>query len=321
MNPSFGARLAGRPLALTPRALDGLMTATSPPDHASPGGLALEGMAPPEPAENYQVIDGGIAVVPIHGPLLSQPDPWASLLFAATDYATLGRTFEAAFADPETHAVLLEVDSPGGEVAGLFDLVDHLAALRQASGKPLWAVSTYCACSAAYALAVPADRLLVSGTGEVGSIGIVAMHVDQSAADARHGLHWSLIHAGARKIDRTPHRPLSEPAAAALQADVDALYETVVESVARHRSLTPDTVRATEGAIYRGRRGVTAGLADGIGTTRQALADLGARARATSVAVSSSLRPASTASTERSPSMTDPTTTRLPRLRESALTV
>lgn len=113
-------------------------------------------------------------------------------------------------------------------------------------------------------------------TGEVGSVGVVAVHVDESAADAMAGLKWTLIHAGARKSDGNPHEPLSPGAHADIQADVDALHVEFVALVAGNRRLGAEAVRASEAAIFRGRAAVAAGFADALGTVTQAVADLAA---------------------------------------------
>ena len=106
-------------------------------------------------------------------------------------YGDIGDAIATAMDDPSVRGVILDVDSPGGEVGGLFDLVDRIGAIKSASGKPLWAVANESALSAAYAIASAADRLYVTRTGEVGSIGVVAVHVDESGADAKAGLSWS----------------------------------------------------------------------------------------------------------------------------------
>ncbi|MBW7851027.1 MAG: S49 family peptidase [Rhodospirillales bacterium] len=256
------ARLAGRPLALAPRALDAMLAMAGLP------------LSPPNPsAAGHLVLDSGIAIVPVVGPLVSRGD-WLSELFGAASYGDIGDAIAAAFADPAVRAVLLEVDSPGGEVGGLFDLVERIGALRQDAGKPLWAVASEAALSAGYAIASAADRLYVTRTGEVGSVGVVAVHVDESAADAMAGLKWTLIHAGARKTDGNPHEPLSPGALAGIQADVDALHAEFVALVAGNRRLGVEAVRASEAAIFRGRAAVAAGFADALGTVTQAVADL-----------------------------------------------
>jgi signal peptide peptidase SppA len=292
-------RLTSRPLAIAPRALETLLAA---------GRVAL---APHSgavsPGRGYAVTDADIAVVPVLGPLVARGD-WLTELFGASVYGEVGEAVEAALTDPSVRGVVMEIDSPGGEVAGMFDLADRLGALRQSAGKPLWAVASESATSAAYAIASAAERIYVTRTGEVGSIGIVAAHVDQSGADAKAGLAWTFIHAGARKVDGNPHEPLSDPARAAIQADVDALYGELVGLVARNRNLTPEAVRATEAAIYRGRAGIALGLADRIGTVETALAELKATRghMTTALAAPPNWRSATTQTPSRRLTMTHP---------------
>jgi hypothetical protein len=163
------ARLAGRALALAPRALDGLLASHRQepvPDlirgfggqaagrPASERHAAMPVLGDPMPASprDYVLTETGIAVVPVIGPLVSRLD-WLAALFGAMSYGEIGQAVESAAADPAVRAMLLELDSPGGEVGGLFDLVDSLAALRNETGKPLWAVASENALSAAYAIA------------------------------------------------------------------------------------------------------------------------------------------------------------------------
>jgi ClpP class serine protease len=158
----------------------------------------------------------------------------------------------------------------------LFDLVDQIQAIRSQCGKPIWAVADEAALSAAYAIGCVADRFYVTQTGEVGSVGVVAVHLDESGADSQAGLTWSFIHAGAAKVDGNSHQPLSDTARATLQADVDALYTRFIDLVTKCRKKAPDAIRATEANVYRGDQAVAMGLADKVGTLRVALADLGA---------------------------------------------
>jgi ClpP class serine protease len=266
-------RLSGRALAVAPRAPEALLVAGRSIE-ARPAMLAVRDGEPPL-KRGYAVTDSGVAVVPIVGPMVARAD-WLTEFFGFRSYGDVVEAVEAAFADPAGRAVLLELDSPGGEVGGLFDLVDRLAALRAEAGKPLWAVASEGALSAGFAIASVADRLYVTRIGEVGSVGVVAIHVDESAADAMAGLKWTLIHAGAKKVDGNPHEPLSAEAFADIQADVDALHDELVALIARNRGMSLDAVRATEAAIYRGQRAIDIGFADRLGSVEQALADLAA---------------------------------------------
>jgi len=268
--PPLAERLAGRPLALAAPALSALCRSGA--SETAP--LARAGLtAPAAPGPGYAVNGDGIAVVPVFGPMVARGD-WLTALLGIADYQAIAAALSDVFADPSVRAVLMEIDSPGGEVGGLFDLVDEIRRLSTETGKPVWAVASEAALSAACAIASAASRIYVTRTGEMGSVGVVALHVDESAADAMAGRRYTLIHAGARKIDGNTHAPLDPAAHAAIQTDVDALHAELVAMVARNRGLTPDAIRAMEAATYRGGAAVEAGLADAIGTTRQALADL-----------------------------------------------
>ena len=153
---------------------------------------------------------------------------------------------DAARDDPEVKAILLDIDSPGGESGGVFDLADRIRAATLV--KPVWAVANDMAFSAAYALASAAQKVYVSRTGGVGSIGVIAIHVDQSLRDAQEGLHFTAVYAGDRKNDLTPHAPLSNDAQRFLQGEVDRVYGLFVDTVARQRGLS-----AAIDSRYRGR--------------------------------------------------------------------
>jgi len=112
-------------------------------------------------------------------------------------------------------AILLDIDSPGGESGGVFDPADRIRTGSQV--KPIWAVANDMAFSAAYALASAANRVFVSRTGGVGSIGVIALHADQSGKGAQEGVRYTTVFAGARKNDLNPHAPLSDEAVASLQ--------------------------------------------------------------------------------------------------------
>lgn len=269
--PHLASRLLGTPLLIARPKLDVILRALGPRLLGSGALLPLEQAAPAE--RELMVTPEGVALVPVVGTLVARSG-WLDAASGLTSYPELAAEIAAAIADPAIRAVLLEIDSPGGEVGGLFDLVETIGEQKAASAKPLWAVASENALSAAYAIASTADRLWVTRTGEIGSIGVVAAHLDESGADAQAGHRWSFVHAGARKLDGNPHEPLSDHARAEIQADVDALYEQLVTLVARNRRRAPEAVRATEAAVYRGARGVELGLADSIGTTAKALAEL-----------------------------------------------
>jgi ClpP class serine protease len=137
----------------------------------------------------------------------------------------------------------------------------------------VWAVANDAAYSAAYAIAASAQRLFVTETGGVGSIGVIALHVDQSVKDAKDGYRFTAVTAGAHKNDYSPHEPLSDAAKTELQGEVDRLYAIFTEHVAAMRGLDLDAVRATEAGLFFGTNAVAQGLADGIQTLDATLSE------------------------------------------------
>lgn len=221
------------------------------------------------PDAGYDVIpDTGVAVIPVQGTLVQKLGtlrPFSGM----TGYDGLRESILQAHADDDVRAIVLDIDSPGGEVAGCFDLVDTIYALR--GDKPIWAILSESAYSAAYAIASAADRIMVPRTGGVGSIGVITMHVDWSKALTNAGVAVTFITYGDRKADFHPEIPLSKEAFEAAQADIDSMGELFVTTVARNRNLTADAVRETQAACYMGENGVSRGLADAVMAPDQAL--------------------------------------------------
>lgn len=212
-----------------------------------------------------------VAVLNISGGLVSRPMP-GMCDDGPLSYEAIRDAFDASMADDSVTAIVMRMDSPGGMVSGCFDLTDHIHASR--GTKPIVAVVDDMAYSAAYAIASACDEVWVSRTGGVGSIGVVAYHVDQSGLNEKVGLKVTPIYAGGHKVDFSPHAPLSDDAREREQGEVDSLYQTFVASVAAYRGMNEDDVRGTDAMTYTGAAAVSAGLADKIGTFRDALASV-----------------------------------------------
>ena len=272
--PHIAARLYGTPLLINRAKLDVILSVLR--RRADDGERKTEINAARSAGNALSSVIGlpssetGIAVIPVQGTLVKRT-LGLEAASGLTSYADIGSMLDAALRDPHVAGILLDVDSPGGETGGVFELSE---AVRAASAvKPVWAVANDSAFSAAYAIACSAQRLIVTRTGGVGSVGVIALHVDQSVADAQDGMRYTAITAGARKNDYSPHEPLSTEAQTRLQAEVDRLYGLFVAHVAAMRGITGDAVRATEAGLYFGPEGVAAGLADAIMSFDEALAE------------------------------------------------
>jgi len=219
----------------------------------------------------YSVTPGGVAMIDVDGTLVRKASGM-NALSGLTAYEELSAELDQAATDNDVRGILLICDSPGGEVAGLFDFVDQVYAIRDQ--KPIYAAVSDSACSAAYAIASAAQRIFVTRTACCGSIGVVVCHVDQSGLDEMSGLKYTFIHAGARKIDGNPHEPLSDDARDVLQDEVDRVDALLAQTVARNRGMTIKAVKATEAALYFADDAIDAGLADELGTEDDACAAL-----------------------------------------------
>lgn len=212
--------------------------------------------------------DEGVAVVPISGTLVHKYghlDPFSGM----TGYDGIAKKVRAAVADPEIRAVWLDIDSPGGEVAGCFTLAEEIARLTQSEGgdKPIWAYVNEQATSAAYALAAVCDRIYGPRTMTVGSIGVYIMYVDFSKRMDKEGFAVEIIRAGEEKGRATGAEPLTDNMRGTLQDMVDETRDMFAEMVAMGRSaagMTKAGVLATEARIYSGTDALDLGLVDGV---------------------------------------------------------
>lgn len=212
----------------------------------------------------YRQTADGTAIIEVVGSLVNR----GSFLDAMSGIESYGRIkdqLQAAVDDPDISSIILDVDSPGGEAVGAFETG---AAVKAANAKkPVVAVANGLCCSAAYAIAAGAGRIVVSQSALVGSIGVVMLHLDHSNRLHNAGVVPTLIHAGARKTDGTPYKAMTGDVSAELKAQVDAFMDLFVEGVADGRpGLTPEAIRATEARVYLGAKAVEAGLADEVGS-------------------------------------------------------
>jgi len=209
---------------------------------------------------------GAVAVLPLYGVIRPKPTLLSLLFGSGSSLQSFRAMFREAVGDESIGSIVIEIDSPGGVV----DLVPEVAAeIRQARGqKPIVAVANTYAASAAYWLASQADEVVVTPSGEVGSIGVFVAHEDWSKFDERLGIKTTLIAAGKYKTEGNPFEPLSEEAREAIQAEVDEFYGMFVADVAKGRGVTEASVRAgfAEGRMATAKAAKKLGMADRVET-------------------------------------------------------
>lgn len=220
----------------------------------------LEGPTPPERI-------GALAIVSVRGPLQQRGSWWA------LGYDDVVARFRAA-CESDATTIMLDLDSPGGSVAGCFAAVREMREMAAAAGKTVVAFANEAAYSAAYALATVASTIYVPESGGVGSVGVIGMVEDYTEAMASAGVRCAVLTTGARKADGNPAVPMSDASIAALQGQIDKLGAQFFGLVAEARPLSAGEVQALEAACLMGQDAVDAGLADEVISRTQLIARL-----------------------------------------------
>ncbi len=206
----------------------------------------------------YEVL-GGVALIPVSGTLVHKfghLQPYSGM----TGYDGIIARVEEALADPTVNGILLDMDTPGGEVAGCFDTARRLNELR--GQKPIASISYDMACSAGMALHSATDYRYTTTSARTGSVGVVMMHASFEEQLKANGIDVTLIHSGAFKVDGNPYENLPEQVLARFQAESDRLRNEFAEMVGTHIGLSASDVLATEAAIYTGQDAIDVGFAD-----------------------------------------------------------
>lgn len=219
-----------------------------------------------------QQSSGGVAVIPVFGTIAHRAHVVQSVSGpGGTSTEMLGKAIAAAVASPDVGAIILDVDSPGGAVYGTPEVVDRIYEARQS--KPVVAVANALAASAAYWIGSAASEFIVTPSGMVGSIGVLAVHEDRSAEHAAQGRRYTFIHAGKFKVEGNSAEPLTDEARGVMQTMVDQAYAGMVKSIARNRGVTPDAVHEQygEGRVFSAQDALARGMVDRVATLEETI--------------------------------------------------
>ncbi|MDU4356572.1 S49 family peptidase [Phytobacter diazotrophicus] len=225
------------------------------------GPLALFGDdedAEPRPVRSYQVTNG-IAVLPVSGTLVSKTrslQPYSGM----TGYNGIVARLQQAMSDPGVDGILLDLDTPGGTVAGAFDCADIIARVRDI--KPVWALANDMNCSAGQLIASAASRRLVTQTARTGSVGVMMAHSNYGEALKTNGVEVTLIYSGAHKVDGNPYGKIPKAVRDDFQSKIDATRQLFAEKVAGYMGVSVQAILDTEAAVFTGQESVEQGLAD-----------------------------------------------------------
>lgn len=212
------------------------------------------------------IYQDGVAIIPVHGTLINR---FGGTYGFVTGYNYIQRMRALAEIDDDVDLIVYDHHSGGGEVTGAFETAKGIYEGR--GKKPSMAVVDSASYSASYMQAVAADKIIVTPTGGVGSVGVWTMHVDMSKMLDDWGLNITLVHSGDHKVDGHPFAPLPDDVKADMQKRVDKTRSNFVDLVAEYRGLSVETVRNTEARCYDAETALEMGLIDGIATPLEAI--------------------------------------------------
>jgi len=223
-------------------------------------------------ATPYKAVEGRIAQISIFGTLAQR---FGALESGGTTTEQIGGWFDQAIADPNVGAVILQFDSPGGQVQGMTELASKIYNAR--GTKPIVAVADSLMASAAYWIGSAADQIVVTPSGEIGSIGVLAVHVDDSEADAKAGVKTTVFRSTEHKAEGIG--PLSEDSAGYMQSRVMAYHDMFVNDIARNRKTTASKVNEDygKGRVMGAEQAVKAGMADRVATLETVISEMQAK--------------------------------------------
>ncbi len=216
---------------------------------------------------------GGIAVIPVYGVLVPRAN-LMSQMSGGSSFDALTAMLREALGNTNVNTIVLDVDSPGGSVAGATEFAREV--LRARTKKPIVAIANYTMASAAYWIASCATEIVASPSAAVGSVGVYTIHEDLSKALEMEGIKQTYISAGKYKTDGNESEPLSAAAEAFIQKRVDEAYALFCGDIARGRGVSVEDVRAGfgEGRTVSAQEAQRLGMVDKIATFDATIARL-----------------------------------------------
>lgn len=213
------------------------------------------------------VYQDGVAVIPIHGTVMNRCNySWGFV----TGYQFIRRMMNAALDDDDVELIVFDVDSPGGEAAGCFELAREIMASRRV--KPSLAMVDSLAASGGMALAAAASAIYAIPSARIGSIGVYRMHVSYEDALKQQGIKVTFAKAGDHKVDGHPYADLPDNVLKEWEEAAGKTWDDFIALVAEARDLSDEEVRGTQARVYRADEALDKGLIDAVKTPTEAVA-------------------------------------------------
>lgn len=226
-------------------------------------------------------VDSGVGVIEIAGSLVNSDSPWLQY-FGMTGYPEIRAAMIEAAENPDVKEILLDIKSGGGAVSGVDDTAQLIRHIND-NIKPVTAFAENAA-SAAYWLGSSAGRVVAGKTSLVGSIGVIATHMEYSEQLKADGIGVTVVRAGSEKARANSVEKLNAKGEEQISQAVHATYEVFVNHVAdmRGKSYEYTDKQMADGKEFIGQAALDVGLVDAISTYDAVISDLKEKALASS---------------------------------------
>jgi signal peptide peptidase SppA len=221
--------------------------------------------------------EAGVAHVPIYGVLGKRMSSF-DISERGTSTDMLTDAFETLAGMDSVRGVVLDIDSPGGNVLGVQQASDALNFLRGI--KPVAGNINEIGASGAYFIGSHVDDLSIAPTGYAGSIGVYTTRVDMSRFYEGEGIDVHVISAGEFKADGHPTIPFTDGERTRIQSEVDTYMDMFKAAVARGRGISMSEVeKVADGSVSIGQAAVDRGLVDRVAYFKDVAAEMEAHVK------------------------------------------
>ena len=221
----------------------------------------IEKVAATNRTDRAPVASGSVGVIPIYGTISQRMDLLGEFS-GGTSTERISKQFDAMMNDSSVSAIVLDIDSPGGNVYGTPELANKIFSAR--GTKPIIAQANSMMASAAFWIGAATDEIVVTPSGDIGSHGVLAVHFDQSKMNEAVGVEPTYIHYGKYKTEFSSDHPLTDDARNELQRRVDEVGEMFTKALAKYRGVSTTAVRNNfgQGRMFGPKEAIERGMAN-----------------------------------------------------------
>lgn len=220
-------------------------------------------------------VQDGVGIVRIDGSMTDN-DSWLNRWFGVVSYAEIRRAVTDAANDPEVESLLLDMNSNGGPVDGVFELAEFIEEVDRFI-KPIESMANGGMMSANYLLGSTARKVHATKLGSVGSIGVITIHKEYTEMLKKEGIKVNIIRSGKYKMLVNPYEKLTDEAKQELQDYSDKIYAKFISHVALQRSVGLEEVEENmaQGRVFLGEDAFKVGLVDNLTSIDKLVIELG----------------------------------------------